>query len=79
MAKPAAKAARGRPSKGLRGFIGFRVQEKTADEVAFIAASKGITVTDYVSDALAKQLARDKKRPEFRQQQQNELPIQLAS
>lgn len=78
MAIRAAKAARGRPSKGRRGFIGFRVQEKTADEVALIAASKGITVTDYCLEALAKQIARDKKNPQLRQRQ-DELPIQLAS
>ncbi|WP_018771411.1 hypothetical protein [Arthrobacter sp. 162MFSha1.1] len=77
MAIRAAKAALGRPSKGRRAFIGFRVHEKMADEVALIAASKSLTVTDYCLEALAKQIARDKRNPELRRQ--DELPIQLAS
>lgn len=56
-----ANATGGRPSKGSRRFIGFRVQDSTADEVAFMAASRGLTVTDYVADALARQLARDQE------------------
>lgn len=71
-------AAGGRPSKGSRKFIGFRVQKRTADDVAFIAAAKGLTVNDYVADALAKQVARDKKQPEFRSQL-GAIPNQMAS
>ena len=38
----------GRPSKGLRKFIGFRTQEHTADGIAKVAAHKGLTVTDHL-------------------------------
>lgn len=69
---------RGRPSKGLRKYIGFRVHEKTADDVAAVAAAKGVSVSDYVSSALARALQEDlAMRDHF--QQQPELPIRMAS
>ena len=67
----------GRPSKGLRKYIGFRTQAKTADDVQMIAAAKGMTVTDYVSsavDPLREDLA---LLDHFAHQE--ELPIRIAS
>src|SRR6478752_177548 len=49
----------GRPSKGLRKYIGFRTQAKTAEDVQMIAAAKGMTVTDYVSSAVDRSLRED--------------------
>jgi predicted HicB family RNase H-like nuclease len=69
---------RGRPSKGLRKYIGFRVQEKTAEDVALVAAAKGMSVSDYVSSALARSLQEDlAMRDHFHHQE--ELPIRMAS
>jgi predicted HicB family RNase H-like nuclease len=72
------KRGRGRPSRGLRKYIGFRVQEETAEEVAQVAAAKGITVSDYVSSAVARSLIEDRAlRNHFHHQE--ELPIRIAS
>lgn len=67
----------GRPSKGLRKYIGFRVQPKFHDDVAQVAAAMGMTVSDYVGSAVAQILEEDKKKVSLRQQ--GELPIDLAS
>ncbi|MBG0738843.1 hypothetical protein IV500_05335 [Paeniglutamicibacter antarcticus] len=72
------KRGRGRPSRGLRKYIGFRVQEETAEEVSLVAAAKGITVSDYVASAVARSLIEDRAmRNHFNHQE--ELPISLAS
>lgn len=68
----------GRPSKGLRKYIGFRVQAKTADDVAQVAAAKGLTVTDYVSSAVARSLQEDLAILDHFNHQE-ELPIRMAS
>jgi hypothetical protein len=69
---------RGRPSKGLRKYIGFRVQVETAEEVAQVAAAKGITMSDYISSAVARSLIEDRAlRKNFHHQE--ELPIRMAS
>jgi predicted HicB family RNase H-like nuclease len=69
---------RGRPSKGLRKYICFRVQEKTADDVALVAAAKGMSVSDYVSSAVHRSLQEDlAMRDHFHHQE--ELPIRMAS
>ncbi|WP_427019403.1 hypothetical protein ACQCSX_22180 (plasmid) [Pseudarthrobacter sp. P1] len=67
----------GRPSKGLRKFIGFRAQVQTADDVAHVAAFKGITVSDYVTSAVVRSLKEDLA--QIAPQAQQELPISLAS
>lgn len=69
----------GRPSKGLRKYIGFRTQAKTAEDVALIAAAKGITVTDYVSSAVDRSLKEDRALLDHFTRQE-ELPLgRLAS
>jgi hypothetical protein len=49
----------GRPSKGLRKFIGFRSPERTADGIAKVAAAKGITVSEYVLSVIEPKLQSD--------------------
>ena len=68
----------GRPSKGLRKYIGFRTQAKTAEDVQMIAAAKGMTVTDYVSSAVDRSLREDLALLDHFAQQE-ELPIRIAS
>lgn len=68
----------GRPSKGLRKYIGFRTQAKTADDVQMIAAAKGMTVTDYVSSAVDRSLREDLALLDHFAHQE-ELPIRIAS
>ena len=68
----------GRPSKGLRKYIGFRTPAKTAEDVHMIAAAKGMTVTDYVASAVDRSLREDLALlDQFTQQ--DELPIRMAS
>lgn len=68
----------GRPSKGLRKYIGFRTPAKTAEDVHMIAAAKGMTVTDYVASAVDRSLREDLALLDpFTQQ--DELPIRMAS
>ena len=68
----------GRPSKGLRKYIGFRTPAKTAEDVHMIAAAKGMTVTDYVASAVDRSLREDLALlDQFNQQE--ELPIRMAS
>lgn len=68
----------GRPSKGLRKYIGFRTPAKTAEDVQRIAAAKGMTVTDYVSSAVDRSLREDLALlDQFTHQ--DELPIRMAS
>ncbi len=68
----------GRPSKGLRKYIGFRTPAKTAEDVHMIAAAKGMTVTDYVASAVDRSLREDLALlGQFTQQ--DELPIRMAS
>lgn len=75
---PVVNRGGGRPSKGPRKYIGFRVQAKMADDVASIAAALGVTVTDYVSAAVSRSLQEDMARVDF--QFQEELPLgRLAS
>tara|TARA_R100000935_G_scaffold47399_1_gene71456 strand:+ start:1531 stop:1962 length:432 start_codon:yes stop_codon:yes gene_type:complete len=68
----------GRPSKGLRKYIGFRTQAKTAEDVQMIAAAKGMTVTDYVSSAVDRSLREDLALLDHFAHQE-ELPIRIAS
>ncbi|WP_084507465.1 hypothetical protein [Arthrobacter sp. TB 26] len=68
----------GRPSKGLRKFIGFRSPECTADGIAKVAAAKGLTVSEYVLSAVEPQLRSDLAALDQHEYQQ-ELPIALAS
>lgn len=68
----------GRPSKGLRKYIGFRTQAKTAEDVQMIAAAKGMTVTDYVSSAVDRSLREDLALLDHFALQE-ELPIRIAS
>jgi hypothetical protein len=68
----------GRPSKGLRKYIGFRTQAKTAEDVQMIAAAKGMTVTDYVSSAVDRSLREDLALLDHFAPQE-ELPIRMAS
>jgi len=68
----------GRPSKGLRKYIGFRTQAKTAQDVQMIAAAKGMTVTDYVSSAVDRSLREDLALLDHFAHQE-ELPIRIAS
>lgn len=68
----------GRPSKGLRKYIGFRTQAKTAEDVQMIAAAKGMTVTDYVSSAVDRSLREDLALLDHSVHQE-ELPIRMAS
>ncbi len=63
----------GRPSKGLRKYIGFRVPAEMADQVAQIAEAEGVTITDYVAAVVAKQLQVDLDRHVHKYQE--ELPI----
>jgi hypothetical protein len=67
----------GRPSKGLRKYIGFRVPAEMADQVAQVAEAEGITITDYVASVVAKQLQIDLDRHIHKYQE--ELPIGRAS
>jgi hypothetical protein len=68
----------GRPSKGLRKYIGFRTPAKTAEDVHMIAAAKGMTVTDYVASAVDRSLREDLALlDQFTHQ--DELPIRMAS
>jgi hypothetical protein len=68
----------GRPSKGLRKYIGFRTPAKTAEDVQMIANAKGMTVTDYVSSAVDRSLQEDLALlDQFAHQE--ELPIRIAS
>ncbi|MEO3939514.1 hypothetical protein V3C41_00345 [Paenarthrobacter nicotinovorans] len=68
----------GRPSKGLRKYIGFRTPAKTAEDVHMIAAAKGMTVTDYVASAVDRSLREDLALlGQFAQQ--DELPIRMVS
>ena len=68
----------GRPSKGLRKYIGFRTKAKTAEVVQMIAAAKGMTVTDYVSSAVDRSLREDLALlDQFAHQE--EQPIRIAS
>lgn len=68
----------GRPSKGLRKYIGFRTPAKTAEDVHKIAAAKGMTVTDYVASAVDRSLREDLALlDQF--SQHDELPIRMAS
>ena len=54
------------------------MQEKTAEDVAQVAAAKGISVSDYVSSAVARSLQEDlAMRDHFHHQE--ELPIRMAS
>jgi hypothetical protein len=68
----------GRPSKGLRKFIGFRTQERTADGIAKVAAAKGLTVSEYVLSAVEPKLQSDLAALDQYEYQQ-ELPIRIAS
>lgn len=68
----------GRPSKGLRRFIGFRAQECTADGIAKVAAAKGLTVSEYVLSAVEPQMKSDLAALDQHEYQQ-ELPIRIAS
>ncbi len=68
----------GRPSKGLRKYIGFRTQAKTAEDVQMVAAAKGMTVTDYVSSAVDRSLREDLALLDHFVHQE-ELPIRIAS
>lgn len=63
----------GRPSKGLRKYIGFRVPAEMADQVAQVAEAEGVTITDYVASVVAKQLQVDLDRHVHKYQE--ELPI----
>jgi hypothetical protein len=63
----------GRPSKGLRKYIGFRVPAEMADQVAQVAEAEGVTITDYVASVVAKQLQVDLDRHIHKYQE--ELPI----
>jgi hypothetical protein len=63
----------GRPSKGLRKYIGFRVPAEMADQVAQVAEAEGVTITDYVASVVAKQLQIDLDRHVHKYQE--ELPI----
>ncbi|WP_211880056.1 hypothetical protein [Pseudarthrobacter albicanus] len=63
----------GRPSKGLRKYIGFRVPAEMADQVAQVAEAEGVTITDYVASVVAKQLQVDLNRHVHKYQE--ELPI----
>jgi hypothetical protein len=67
----------GRPSKGLRKYIGFRTPAKTAEDVQMIAAAKGMTVTDYVSSAVDRSLREDLALLDHFALQE-ELPIRIA-
>jgi hypothetical protein len=64
----------GRPSKGLRKYIGFRVPAEMADQVAQVAEAEGVTITDYVASVVAKQLQADLERHDHHKYQE-ELPI----
>ncbi|WP_223995511.1 hypothetical protein [Arthrobacter sp. NicSoilB11] len=68
----------GRPSKGLRKFIGFRSPEPTADGIAKVAAHKGLTVTEYLLSVVEPQLKEDLAALDQDDYQQ-ELPIRIAS
>lgn len=68
----------GRPSKGLRKFIGFRTRTTTADGIAKVAAAKGLTVSEYVLSAVEPQLQSDLAALDQYEYQQ-ELPIRIAS
>ncbi|MET3174661.1 UNVERIFIED_ORG: hypothetical protein ABIB52_002512 [Arthrobacter sp. UYCu721] len=68
----------GRPSKGLREYIGFRTPTKTAEDVKMIATAKGMTVTDYVSAAVDRSLREDLAMLDHFAHQE-ELPIRIAS
>ncbi|MEO5315562.1 hypothetical protein [Pseudarthrobacter sp. CC12] len=68
----------GRPSKGLRKFIGFRSPEPTADGIAKVAAHKGLTVTEYLLSVVEPQLKEDLAALDQDDYQQ-ELPIRMAS
>ena len=63
----------GRPSKGLRKYIGFRVPAEMADQVAQVAEAEGVTITDYVASVVAKQLQVDLDRHVHKYQE--ELPM----
>jgi hypothetical protein len=63
----------GRPSKGLRKYIGFRVPAEMADQVAQVAEAEGVTITDYVTSVVAKQLQVDLDRHVHKYQE--ELPV----
>lgn len=67
----------GRPSKGLRKYIGFRVPAEMADQVAQVAEAEGVTITDYVASVVAKQLEVDLGRQNHKYQE--ELPYGIAS
>jgi hypothetical protein len=67
----------GRPSKGLRKYIGFRVPAEMADQVAQVAEAEGVTITDYVAAVVAKQLEVDLGRKNHKYQE--ELPYDIAS
>jgi hypothetical protein len=68
----------GRPSKGLRKFIGFRSPEPTADGIAKVAAHKGLTVTEYLLSVVEPKLKEDLAALD-RDDYQQELPIRMAS
>jgi hypothetical protein len=68
----------GRPSKGLRKFIGFRTPEHTADGIAKVAAHRGLTVTEYVLSVVEPKLKEDLAALDQDDYQQ-ELPIRIAS
>lgn len=68
----------GRPSKGLRSYIGFRTQQKKVDDVKMVAAAKGMTITDYVANAVDRSLLEDLAMLDHFAHQE-ELPIRIAS
>jgi hypothetical protein len=59
MAAVAVNRGGGRPSKGPRKFIGFRAKESTAEDIAKVAAAKGLTVTEYVLSVIEPRLQFD--------------------
>jgi NRPS condensation-like uncharacterized protein len=67
----------GRRSKGERKFIGFRLEEDRAKELAAVAKAEGITVNELVAELVAEGMSSwDSSRTDL----QGELPIgQMAS
>lgn len=68
----------GRPSKGLRKFIGLRAPIPTSDGIARVAAHKGLTVTEYLLSVVEPKLQEDLAAL-GQDNYQQELPIRIAS